>query len=104
MEPFDKTANATLENLLERIEAADTQGVLDAELEAGALSVALPNGKQYLITKHAPSAQLWLASPMSGGLHFSPRGDEWVLADGRTLDATVRAELCQLAGVDIGKK
>ncbi len=98
---FHRQADRTLEALLERIEAADTGGVLDAELLNGVLTVDLPGGRQYLVSKHAPSRQIWVSSPVSGGLHFAAGENGWVLGNGAELGALVESELAYLAGRDI---
>lgn len=97
---FHRRADKTLEALAERIEAADTAGVLDAELVNGVLTIDLPGGKHYLVSKHAPSRQLWVASPLSGGLHFAYTDAGW-LVNGSILEALIKSELAQLARVDI---
>lgn len=99
---FHKIADATLIALLDVLEAADLDGELESEFEAGALCVQLPSKKQYLISKHVTSRQLWVASPISGGLHFIYQSDgTWRLNNGRELTAFVRAEIAALSGVKL---
>lgn len=92
---FMMVAEATLNRLVDMIELCDEDGQLDIELESGILTVALPSGKQFLINRHKPSMQLWLSSPLSGGLHFDYNEvtKAWELKDGRRLDTLLRAEL-----------
>jgi frataxin len=97
---FHQFADKTLALLLEIFELADGEGALEPELEASGLSVQLPAGKSYLISKHAASKQLWVASPVSGGLHFVHQEDgSWRLKDGRELTAFVREEIAALSGI-----
>lgn len=92
---FAALSNATLNRLADTIEAADEEGGLEIESLSGMLTVTLPGGQQFVVNRHGPSQQIWLSSPLSGGLHFDYDEDEqaWVLKDGRRLDTLLRAEL-----------
>jgi len=67
---FAALADATLERLMAAIEEACGDRA-EVELDGGALSIALEDGGKYLLNKHAPMRQLWLASPTSGAWHFA---------------------------------
>lgn len=99
---FQCLADAYLEALVNEIEAKDAEGVLDAEIEQGTLNIILPNGKHYVVSKHAPSKQLWLSSPISGGLHFvyHEAHSAWELADGRKLCTVLAEELGAATGLE----
>lgn len=90
---FHILADATLEQLLGALEPADASGALEVEDTPGVLTITLNNGKQYVVSKHTPSRQIWLSSPISGGLHFSYRDTAWKLADERTLTGILSQEL-----------
>lgn len=77
---FEARARATLERLMDRIEAA-AGDVWDIDLEDGILTIELPDGAQYLLNRHAPTRELWMSSPASGAAHFA-----WDAASGRWLD------------------
>ena len=98
---FHPLADAFLSALFEQIEAADQGGVIDAEYQGGILTLELENGKTLVVSKHAPSLQIWLSSPISGGLHFRHENGDWKLPDGRELKTMLAAELKQLSGVEI---
>ena len=100
---FHARADATQEALLEALESADADGAVEVDLLDGIVSITLPDGRQWLVSKHAPSEQLWLSSPISGGLHFSfdAASKRWQLADGRGLTALLAAELHAQAGVTL---
>jgi iron donor protein CyaY len=98
---FHPLADKALEHLTDRLEEADQEGFLDVEAQNGIVTVVLNSGKQLIISKHAPSKQLWLSSPISGGLHFSYVGNGWALADGRTLHNVLAQELQALAGIAV---
>lgn len=91
---FHLLADAVLARFFERLEPAYEHGGLDElELQGGILTLVAASGRTYLVTKHTPTRQIWFASPVSGGLHFAYQGGIWCLTDGRTLEATVAAEL-----------
>ena len=100
---YHMIADATLEHCFDQLEDAFDAGSLDElELEGGILTIKSMTDRTFLVTKHAPSGQLWLASPVSGGLHF--RFDEteqqWHLPDGRKLYDVLRAEM-KAEGVEV---
>ncbi len=100
---YHKLADAVLEQMAEALEAADESGALDVELEGAMLTIALASGKHYLVSKHAPSQQLWVSSPLSGGLHFSydKVTDSWFLPNGTNLHALVSKELAVLGNIQV---
>jgi len=67
---FAALADRTLDRLMTGIEAGCGDRA-EAELEAGILTVELEDGATYVLNKHAPMRQLWLASPVSGAWHFA---------------------------------
>lgn len=93
-------SNAALNRLADTLEATDEDGVLEIELLSGTLAIVLPSGQQFLVNRHTPSQQIWLSSPLSGGLRFDydEMQQTWVLADGRQLDTLLKAELETLLG------
>lgn len=95
---FAALAEATLNRLADMAESLDGDATLEIELANGILSIELSNGRSFLVNKHTPSQQLWLSSPLSGGLHFDYDEDAkgWVLKDGSRLDTLLRAELDML--------
>lgn len=98
---FHTRADATLDAFEAALEPYDQDGTLELERSDDALSLSMASGKVYLISKHAASQQVWVASPLSGGLHFRAEGTGWVLPDGQRLEALVAEELSQLSGVII---
>lgn len=79
---------------------------LDVEHFGGILTIIAPSEKTLVISKHAPNRELWLASPVSGGLHFSydAPNKQWSLADGRTIEQVLSEDLKSLAGLDVAWK
>jgi frataxin len=98
---FHCLADAYLTALTDEIEAKDPEGTLDAEVQQGVLMITAPGKKQFLVSKHAPSHQLWLSSPVSGGLHFRYNQDNscWELDSGRKLSSILAEELEQETGL-----
>lgn len=97
---FHSIADATLMHFFDQLEDAFDNGAFEElELNGGVLTIETANKKSFIISKHSPSQQLWLASPISGGLHFShhPTEATWVLPDGRDLKTILAEELAQAA-------
>jgi len=107
--PLDETryhaiADATLMHCFDQLEDAFEGGAIEElELQGGILTIQTLDGETFLLTKHSPSRQLWLASPRSGGLHFSFNHQEqsWLLPNGQQLYELLRRELaaCGIAVV-----
>ena len=67
---FHRLADATIDTICDALEEADASDMLDLESQNGIVTITAHSGKQWVVNKHAPTLQLWLSSPMSGGLHF----------------------------------
>lgn len=100
---FGKLAEKTLDKMADALDAFDESGDLELEYQNGILTIILNSGKQLIINKHAPSQQIWLSSPISGGLHFSYDNilDKWKLPDGRVLNDILSEELKTLANIEV---
>jgi len=90
---FHRLADAALKKLADELEKADSDGMLEVEYINGILNIEIPSTKQYVINKHAPMRQIWLASPISGAAHFSFDGGKWVSSNGTELESLLRGEL-----------
>ena len=100
---FGKFAEKTLDKLADALDSLDESGDLELEYQNGILSITLNSGKQIIVNKHAPSQQIWLSSPVSGGLHFSYDNisNQWMLADGKMLNNILSEELKTLANIEV---
>jgi len=92
---FITVVDATLGRLTGMIEAMDSEDVLEIEQTSGMLTIELPSGRQFVINRQIPARQIWLSSPLSGGLRFDYDEDDkvWKLTDGRRLDTLLKADL-----------
>lgn len=93
---YHAIADATLMHCYDQLEDAFETGTLDdLDLQGGILTITAQSGRTYLVTKHGPSLQLWYASPLLGGLHFSfdEATQRWLLPDGRWLYEVLCSEL-----------
>jgi CyaY protein len=93
---YHAVADATLMHCFDQLDDAFEAGSVDElELQGGILTIQPLSGRTYIVSKHAPSMQLWYASPMLGGLHFTfDEGEKcWMLPDGRKLYEVLRSEL-----------
>lgn len=99
---FLAIASATLLHINDQLEQAFDAGSLedlDYDEGAGILTIITPQEITFVLSMHRPSSQLWLASPLSGGLHFdfSASDQDWRLPDGSSLK-TILADDIQKAG------
>lgn len=98
---FTAIASATLDHCFDQLEEAYERGEVDElELNEGVLTIETPDGKTFVVSKHGPSKQLWLASPYSGGLHFDYTGERWQLANGHSFYDVLKHDLAK-AGVKV---
>ncbi len=91
---FHQRADQKLEALQDWIETLLEDA--DVDLLDEALTVILTSGQQYIINKHAPTQQIWVASPVSGAHHFryDEQVDVWCnVRTGQVLDDLLNDEL-----------
>lgn len=99
---FQERAEDFLEAIAAEIEAKDEDMLIDVDLTQGVLTLELDSGQQYIINRHDASKQLWLSSPISGGLHYdyNENSEGWELTkDGSRLDELLTEELYQHTGI-----
>lgn len=67
-----------VDEVLARIERAAeaTEGV-DADLEAGILTLECPDGSRIVVNRQAPTREIWVAA-RSGGFHFRHEDGRWI--------------------------
>ena len=93
---FHSIAEAMLMHLHDQLEEAYDEGDLeDLELEEDLLTITTEGDHTFIVSKHTASQQIWLASPISGGLHFSfdTPSQSWKTADGHDLKLTLARDL-----------
>lgn len=108
---FERLAAALLEDFFDAIDAS-LGDELDVDYEGGILTIKLPDGRTFLLNKHAPNREIWLSSPVSGAWHFAYDEAEKIWRSTRAvgsgpdnLVALLEAELNDLTagGLDLGK-
>lgn len=100
---FQQLATEALDNLADALDTLDASGDLELEYQGGIITIILPSGKQFIINKHTPSQQIWLSSPISGGLHFpyNSTSRKWQLSNGRILNNVLAEELKALSNIEV---
>ncbi len=89
---FTQRVQNTLNDLVDQVE--QNLPDYDVDLEDGQLTIAAPDGGQYLFTRHQPTQQLWLSSPKSGAWHFAFINGQWeATRDPKALDHLLHEEL-----------
>ena len=75
---FNQMADRKLEELQDHIESLLESAEVDLLDET--LTVILESGGQYIINKHNPTQQIWVASPVSGAHHFryDTQDQQWI--------------------------
>jgi iron donor protein CyaY len=97
---FETVAHEWLESLFDLLEDEDDEARLDIDFDSGVLKIAIDVENILIVSKHSPSKQIWLSSPISGGLHFDAidDGSDWGLKDGTRLSDLLVQELFELTG------
>ncbi len=98
---FHILADAVLGAIEQDLEDADQDGYLEVDRVGGVLTLSLPDGKQFVISKHVPTRQLWVSSPFSGAHHFGYDAPtkQWMLENRQELRLLLDGELAHtLAG------
>jgi CyaY protein len=70
---FHRAADAILARIEQAAEA--TEGI-DADLEAGILTLECPDGSRIIVNRQTPNREIWVAA-RSGGFHFAWRDGAW---------------------------
>jgi frataxin len=100
---FETLADRTLEAFARTIE--DALEDAEVELVGGILTIALDDGRQYVINRHGANRQIWLSSPVSGAHHYDSAAGRWRdTRDGSDLAVRLAEELSAAGGnaVDLG--
>ncbi len=96
---FERLASARLAHLADVLERGLAEAA-DVDYQGGILTVALEQGGEYVLNKHAPNRQIWLSSPRSGASHFAfdAARNAWISTrSGRALGTVLAEELGPLA-------
>lgn len=96
---YHNNANPALQELLIHLEELEEDYDISPELDSGILSVIMPDDREYIINKHAPSKQIWVSSPYSGASYFEFVDNKWLPkratseASGKTLYEFITGEI-----------
>jgi frataxin len=76
---FREKVQDTFQQLLEVLEKQLDENN-DIEITEGKLQITLSSGHIWLLNRHAPTQEIWLSSPFSGGYHFRFSSDlkKWI--------------------------
>jgi frataxin len=77
---------------------------LEADIQAGVLTLELTDGRQYVLNKHGPNREIWLSSPKSGASHYAwdAARKEWLSTrGGDSLTRLLADELTALTGTAV---
>ena len=89
-----------VDEVLARVErAAEASEGLDADLEAGILTLECPDGTRIIVNRQTPNREIWVAA-RSGGFHFAWKDGAW--RDTRS-GAELFASLSRIAAEQAGE-
>ena len=95
---FHRAVEAVLARIEAAVEASDT---LEADLEAGILTVTCGDGSRVIVNRQTPNREIWVAA-RSGGFHFAFRDGSWRdTRSGEELYASIARLIEQQAAVKI---
>jgi iron donor protein CyaY len=90
---FQSLSRDILTRIHDALDGAFENGALDElELEPGLLTIVTGTGRTFIVSAHGPTGEIWLASPLSGGLHFAWDGTQWI-KNGETLEFVLTRDL-----------
>ena len=100
---FLEIAEATLKNIANAIEEADSSFDLEVDATGDSLNIEFADGSKYLINIHSGSEEIWVSSPLTGGSHFAYDENDgtWKDSDENDLLELITEELEDLGGVSI---
>lgn len=97
---FATIADRTLADVAATVEAALDDAEID--LENGILTITVGDDVRFVLNKHGPNREVWLASPRSGAWHFAWDAGHGAWVDrrggGETLAAILGRDLTEAAG------
>ena len=89
-----------VDEVLARIErAAEAAEAIDADLEAGILTLECRDGSRVIVNRQTPNREIWVAA-RAGGFHFAWRDGAW--RDTRS-GAELFASLAEIARAQAGE-
>ncbi len=97
---FFAAAEALQQRWFDALDTAEP-AALDIDFEDGVLTVEAEGTGTFILSRHAPTRQLWLSSPLSGASHYEydEAREAWVSTRGGSdLEILLEAEFAKAAG------
>lgn len=94
---FDRKADEAIDDIvcwMEDISVGQNGIHIDADV-AGRAQLIISDIGEWLLTKHSGKKEIWLSSPLSGGLTFGWKHKKWVNSDNIELKDYMEKELSQ---------
>ncbi|WP_249548622.1 frataxin family protein [Anaplasma phagocytophilum] len=93
-------ARGALDSLMSLVEEMSLSAGSSLSCDSNGDVIEISDGdSDYLISWHAPTQQIWVASPVSGSVRFVYDADQGLWCDqgsGRELFTLVRQEICEI--------
>lgn len=74
---FNTIADEFLDQLFDQLDEMIGDHA-DVDLQDGILNIELDAGGTYIINKHGPNKEIWMASPKSGATHYGYVEGRWI--------------------------
>ncbi|QGR02740.1 iron donor protein CyaY [Ehrlichia ruminantium] len=100
---FQNLSCSMLNTLVSMIDNADIDGILECENFDGVVNISDGKGNVYIVSRHEPSMQIWIASPISGSVRFSYDKSLgiWINSNNNELFNFLRSEINMLFNIMI---
>jgi CyaY protein len=94
--------HSAVDDVLAQVErAADSSQGIEADLEAGILTIECPDGSRIIVNRQTASREIWIAA-RTGGFHFAWKGGAWRdTRSGAELFASLRQIVLAQTGVSL---
>ncbi len=89
---------STAEELFREIEESPELEVADLDRNGNVLTIEFDDGGQIVVNIQEPTQQVWLASRVCGGFHFSLKQGRWQDSEGRDFWDVLASSASALSG------
>lgn len=92
-----KVIDETLDNLLDRVEAIDSEE-LDVETSEGIVTIEFEDGVKLIVSRQSAADQIWLAEP-ANGWKFDYKDGKWICEkNGKNLFSMIESLISEKLG------